>query len=463
MNLILNYFLKKYSFNSNIENFRAKTLLLFLLVGLSLLVVFMIKTIISEDYSSLFIQSVFLFIILGSLILIKAEKHIIVRNSLPVVIILIEIISIFFNFSGAAPFNFFVDEFYLLLAFLVFTSMFACKTIVILNTVLIIGTSITAFIYKKNSFPLEIIDELTLGLSVYILVVIVIFIFSFLYTHTIFKAIKEISDSTDDTKEKNILLEEKNKLLSTQKTELILTKEKAEESDKLKTTFLANMSHEIRTPMNAILGFTEILNTTKLDDKQFEYINIIKNRGNHLLQLINDIIDISKFDTNEIKYIESKCNINILIKDLVKYFKLIIEKDGKSPQLQIIASCGLENGNETLLTDNKRLRQILTNLISNSIKFTASGTIKVSYSKYNENELLFSVKDTGIGIEEDLLPIIFNHFRQADESNTRKFGGTGLGLAISIACIDILDGKIWLESELDKGSEFFFTIPYKSA
>jgi len=459
MRPIINYFLKNYSFSSDIESFRTKTLLSFILVGLSLLIIFIINTIYNKDFSSLFIQIVFLFILLFSLILIKTQKHIVVENGLPVVIILIEINSIFFNFSGASPFNFFVDEFYLLLAFLVFTSMFACKTIVVLNTVLIISTSIVAFIYKKSSFPSEIIDELTLGLSVYILVVIVIFIFSFLYTHTIVKAIKEISDSASDTEEKNILLKEKTELLRQQKAELIIAKEKAEESDKLKTIFLANMSHEIRTPMNAILGFTDILNNSKLDKKQLEYVNVIKSRGNHLLQIIDDIINISKFEANEHKLSETKCNLNTLIKDLVKYFELTLEKENR---LQIKVSYGLKDGGEILLIDATRLRQILINLISNSIKFTPSGTINVSYTKQNNNKLLFSVKDTGIGIKKDLLPIIFDRFRQADESNTREFGGTGLGLAISKACTKLLGGQIWVESEVNKGSEFFFTIRYKS-
>ncbi|MCF6365933.1 MAG: ATP-binding protein [Bacteroidales bacterium] len=460
MKSILKYFLKAYKFNSNIESIRTKSFLLFLLSGLLLLIAFMIKTGVSGNCSSLPVQASFVFLILLSLFFIKRGNQQIVENSLAIIIILVEILSVFLNFSGAAAFNFFVDEFYILLSFLLFTAMFASRFVLGLNTVLVIATSITAFIYKKDDFPPEIISELKFGLSVYIFVILLIFIFSYLYTNIIHTAIKEISDHADDADEKNIQLKKHSDILSKQKEELEKAKKKAEESDKLKSTFLANMSHEIRTPMNAILGFTEILTGTKLDEKQAEYIKIIENSGKHLLELINDIIDISKLESNQLKIEESKCNLNHFIEEMVTFFELSLHKDHKT-NLKITKSLGLEKGEDIILTDTTRLRQILINLTGNAIKFTMSGSINIAYTKQSDNELLFSIKDTGIGISQEQLPIIFERFRQADETTTKKFGGTGLGLAISKACTELLGGKIWAISEKDEGSTFYFTIPYK--
>ncbi len=459
MKSIINYFFKSYKFTSNIESFRVRTFLLFLLVGFLLLIAFTIKTALAGDYSSLPVQMTFLVLILTSLFLMKTGKHVIVGNGLSLIAIFLEIASIFMNFSGAASYNFFVDEFYIVLALILFTAMFASRYILYFNTIIAIATAIIAFMYKKDSFPPEIIGELKFGLGVYIFVILLIFTFSYLYTSMIVKAIKEISDHADDTDEKNTRLEENTDLLKNQKQELKKAKEKAEESDKLKSTFLANMSHEIRTPMNAILGFTEILTETELDKKQTEYINIIKSSGNHLLELINDIIDISKLESNQLQIVESKCNLNNFLKDIKIFFELSLNKNNKA-DLNLELNPGLEKGKDILYTDTTRLRQILINLIGNAIKFTIDGTISISYERI-ENELLFTIKDTGIGIPKEQLPIIFERFRQADETTTKKFGGTGLGLAISKACTELLGGKIWAESEKEKGSSFYFTIPYK--
>jgi len=460
MKSIINFFLKKYDFSSNIESLRTRTFLLFLLVGLALLTAFMIKTVLFKEYSSLPVQVTFLFIISTSLFVMKAGRQQIVGNSLSVIIVLMEIASIFMNFSGAISYNFFVDEFYILLSFLVFTAMFATKFVLFFNTILVIASSIIAFIIKKDDFPAEVVDILRFGLNVYIFVILIIFTFSYLYTSIILNAIKEISNHAQDTEEKNIQLEENSEMLKKQKLELEKAKEKAEESDKLKSTFLANMSHEIRTPMNAILGFTEILTETKLDNKQTEYIKIIENSGKHLLELINDIIDISKLESKQLKIEETKCNLNNFIEDIITFFELSMNKNHKS-DIKIEKFFDFKKGNDIILTDATRLKQILINLIGNAIKFTLSGTVSITYTKKSEDELLFKVKDTGIGIPKTQLPIIFERFRQADETTTKQFGGTGLGLAISKACTELLGGKIWVESEKDKGSTFYFTIPYK--
>ncbi len=460
MKSIINYFLKDYKFNSSIENFEVKALLLFLITAIVFIMLFMTNTIIAKNFGSLYTQYVYLGAGLFSLFLIKKGKYKLVGNVLSLLLVLIEINSIFFNFSNAASCNFFVDEFYLLLIFLFFTTLFADRYILIINTILILVSSIIAYNINKANFPDIILPELHFGIMIYIFTVFTIFLFSYLYTHIILKAITEISDKVQDVELKNNQLLENKIILEKKQIELSIAKEKAEESDKLKSTFLANMSHEIRTPMNGILGFTELLNSTVLDKKQIEYIDIIKNSGEHLLDLINDIIDISKFESNQLKVKESRCNINTLLKEIIHFFQLHLKNVGKS-HLNLNISFGLKNGEDIIYTDSLRLRQIITNLISNSIKFTTSGEINISYTKHKNDKLLFSVKDTGIGMQKNQYEIIFDRFRQVDEGNKRKYGGTGLGLAISKACTELLGGKIWVESEIDKGSIFYFTIPYK--
>lgn len=459
MTYIKNYFFANCKFDSNVENFKTKTLLSSLFIGFLLLVIFMIKTIIFKDFNSLYIQLVFLLIIVVSLYFLRIGKHRIVENSLPVLIVFIEILSIFFNFSGALPFNFFVDEFYLLLAFLLFTAFYASKSILILNTLLIICTSILAFILKKDTFPNNIVDEFSIGLGVYILVVLIIFIISFLYTHIILKAIDEISNKVKDTEIKNIKLAKNKILLETKQIELTKANEKANESDKLKSEFLANMSHELRTPMNSILGFTDILSNSELSEKQKEFINIIENSGKHLLNLIDDIMDVSKLATNKIKPINEGLNLNTLLNEITKYFVLRLKRENKG-HIKIITKYGFSD-NDIIITDSKCLRQIIINLIGNAVKFTLFGEINISYKLEENNKILFCIKDTGIGIKENKIPIIFDKFRQADQTTTRVFGGTGLGLSISKSCVELLGGEIWVKSEIEKGSEFYFTIPYK--
>ena len=239
--------------------------------------------------------------------------------------------------------------------------------------------------------------------------------------------------------------------------DLFNAKEKAEEGDRLKSAFLANMSHEIRTPMNSILGFARILKKSNKTAKQKEqFVDIIEKSGNHLLNLINDIIDLSKIDANQLTVIEKKLNLNIFLLQLSEVFK-----NQLSENVGIVLHRDLPNGSDVIITDETRLQQILTNLIGNAVKFTRSGSIEIGYLIRNDRMIEFSVKDTGIGISEEELSFVFNRFRQADETTTRKYGGTGLGLAISKACTKLLGGEIWVKSELGKGSVFYFTIKYK--
>ena len=238
--------------------------------------------------------------------------------------------------------------------------------------------------------------------------------------------------------------------------ELTKAKEKAEESDRLKSAFLANMSHEIRTPMNGILGFTKLLKEPKLSGKnQQEYINIIEKSGNRMLSIINDIISISKVESGQTEISISETNVNEQIKDLYTFFKHEANQKG----LELTYSNTLNDKEANIKTDKEKLDAILTNLVKNALKFTNEGTIEFGYAKKGEF-LEFFVKDTGTGISENQKELIFERFRQANESVSRNFGGSGLGLTISKAYTELLNGKIWVESEEGKGSTFYFTIPF---
>ena len=247
---------------------------------------------------------------------------------------------------------------------------------------------------------------------------------------------------------------------SQKEKELEIAKERAEESDRLKSSFLANMSHEIRTPMNAIIGFSELLQEDDIPyDTRRQFFNHIKNSGNSLLNLINDIIDFSKIESGELKISRTIFNLNQLFDELHQTFEKIKTGKGKDHiDLQFLK--GLNDEQSVIYTDPFRLKQIITNLVENSLKFTEKGSVIVSY-QLNGGEIIFSIKDTGIGISKDKQDVIFNQFRQADDSHARKYGGTGLGLSISKKLAKLLNGKMWLESTVNVGSSFFISIPYQ--
>ncbi len=238
--------------------------------------------------------------------------------------------------------------------------------------------------------------------------------------------------------------------------ELIIAKEHAEESDRLKSAFLANMSHEIRTPMNGVLGFAELLKEPKLsDEEQKKYISVIQRSGNRLLSIINDIVDISKIEAGQMENSLSEVNVNEKIQDTYNFFKHQTNQKG----IHFSCKSPLPSAQSIIKTDNEKLYAILTNLVNNAIKFTNSGSIEFGYIK-RDVFLEFYVKDTGIGISEANKDIIFERFRQGGKISSKTNEGTGLGLSISKAFVEMLGGKIWVESEEGQGSEFYFTIPY---
>jgi PAS domain S-box-containing protein len=242
--------------------------------------------------------------------------------------------------------------------------------------------------------------------------------------------------------------------------ELIKAKRKAEESDQLKSNFLTNMSHEIRTPMNGIIGFSQLLASQKMDfEKQKEFLDIIQNRSNHLLKIIDDIIDISKIEANKLLIEKQYFNINSMLRNLQTTYELELDNKNEK-QVKLHVDNSFKNQEAQMYSDNTRVEQILSNLLNNAIKFTSEGTITLGCKPYKDKSVLFYVKDTGVGIPEKQQKIIFERFRQADDSISRTYGGTGIGLSISKKLTELLGGKIWFNSEENKGTVFYAAIPY---
>jgi len=241
--------------------------------------------------------------------------------------------------------------------------------------------------------------------------------------------------------------------------ELIAAKEKAEESDRLKTAFLHNMSHEIRTPLNAISGFTGLLKDLDITEEELNsYIQIIQNSSTQLISIVSDILTISSLETRQ----EPISISNVCINDLLDELQAIFSQKAADKNILLCTKPQLTNTQSEIFTDRTKITQVLSNLLTNALKFTQDGFIEVGYY-LKDNFLEFYVKDSGIGINPEFHAKIFERFRQANQSINKLYGGTGLGLAISKAYIELLGGKIWVESEPEKGSTFYFTIPYKRA
>lgn len=249
------------------------------------------------------------------------------------------------------------------------------------------------------------------------------------------------------------------KLVNERTRDLKIAKEKAEESDRLKSSFLANMSHEIRTPMNAIIGFSELLNDPdlKFETKQ-ELIQLINHNSNTLLRLIDDIIDIAKIESGQLSININQCNISELLRNLEITYenkKKLYHKD----HIQIRAEIPNSYKSLIIYSDQFRLEQVISNLIENALKFTDEGTIEFGF-KVNKNMLNFFVKDTGIGISIEQQEVIFQRFSKIEDNKKKLYRGAGLGLAISKNLISLMNGEISVKSELNKGSIFEFTLPY---
>lgn len=239
--------------------------------------------------------------------------------------------------------------------------------------------------------------------------------------------------------------------------ELVEAKEKAVLANKTKSAFLANMSHEIRTPMNGIMGMTEIIKQTKLTNEQIEYVNVINTSANNLLSIINDILDFSKIEAGKIELEQTPIDISEIINEIADL--LVFKADHKKIELITYTKVDVKH---QLLGDPVRLKQIIINFANNAIKFTPEGgevviSAELVETVYDEVELLFKVKDTGVGISKEGMEKLFKPFSQVDASTTRKYGGTGLGLIIAKRLSNQMKGDVAAESEVGKGSTFSFT------
>lgn len=238
--------------------------------------------------------------------------------------------------------------------------------------------------------------------------------------------------------------------------QLVEARNKAEESNKMKSVFMTRMSHEVKTPMNAILGFLDLLALEEEPSTRQDYMRIVTDNANQMLNLIEELLDVSKIDTGQMKIIPEEGNLDVLLHDIHASFMASGSLKGKPVELRISQEQG---GDGTFAMDYVRLRQILNNLIGNAIKFTDQGHVKYGYRVTDEG-LYFFVEDTGIGIPEDQMKNLGKPFQQVhDPKKASKYGGTGIGLAISIELVKLMGGRFWVDSEPGKGSAFQFVIP----
>jgi PAS domain S-box-containing protein len=279
--------------------------------------------------------------------------------------------------------------------------------------------------------------------------------------------ITESKKHEKNLKEKNSEIEAQNEEYKKINQELRQAKEQAEQSDRLKSAFLANMSHEIRTPMNSILGFSDLLKESKLtSDKRTKYISVIEHSGKRMLNIIDDIVLISKIESGNVEIHNFKCNINEQIVSVYDLFKEEIAQKG----INFSYKNALLDSEAIINTDGEKIYAVLVNLIKNAIKFTHKGSVEFGYILKKDSvpaELEFFVRDTGEGVRQEQKELIFERFRQGSEALNRNYEGAGLGLTISKAFVEMLGGRIWVESEVENRALgeigttiFYFTTPY---
>ena len=283
-------------------------------------------------------------------------------------------------------------------------------------------------------------------------------IISILATRTIMKFSEKLEKQNSELESQKNELSSQTNELTEQNIELELQKKQLDEANKLKTNFLSNMSHELRTPLNSVIALSGVLNRRlkdQINEQEYSYIEVIERNGKHLLHLINDILDLSRIEAGKDDIEINKFNLKELLDEIIS----TIEPQAHLKNIQLVLN--ESNNYPHIETDFNKCRHILQNLIGNAIKFTETGKVEIT-SKLTKEHIKIAITDTGIGISEYQINHIFDEFRQADGSTSRKYGGTGLGLAIAKKYANLLEGKIEVKSELGKGSEFTLVIPLKT-
>ena len=341
------------------------------------------------------------------------------------------------------------------LLIIIFSSLLLGRMAAIIMTLLSI-VAVWVMVYLENNGYLIYnpwrIELIARDMSFVILATLVLVVY---YDNILNKYIRDISKSRADYRKINAKLTERNTEIMNINAELTEAMEKSKESDRLKTAFLANLSHEIRTPMNGIVGFSElVLSPESTDEEKQEYNRIIANSCRQLLGVVNDIVDISKIESGVIEIHKREVDLNALLKELYSLHSL----SARQQQIALEMIPGFEDGYAKIITDEVKLQQILNNLVGNALKFTTKGFVKFGYVQKGKM-IEFYVIDSGPGIPKEKQHIIFERFIQTDSGLARRKGGTGLGLAIARAYVEKMGGRIWIQSEPGKGSEFYFSIP----
>lgn len=277
---------------------------------------------------------------------------------------------------------------------------------------------------------------------------------------------KQISDYQALNVEYLALNEELKKSLThiqSMNADLIASENKAVESDRLKSAFLATMNHELRTPLNHILGFSDLVLSGVKPEVMIDYVKKIQESGKNLLSIIEDIFDLALAEHTDIKIRKQNISLKNLCSENMTYFGNLLHSSGKDEQISLVFKPDNEYLSSFILSDRSKINQVLNNLFKNALKFTDSGTIEFGFKMLENNQLRFYIKDTGIGIPSDKQTIIFDWFRQGDDSHTRRYGGVGIGLALSRKLARVLNGELTVKSESGKGSIFCFTFPVELA
>lgn len=312
---------------------------------------------------------------------------------------------------------------------------------------------------NKDMIVAEYTKRQRLIRNFFIIVTALLLLLFIILIRNYFQNIKNNKQLSSQKEELEIHRNRLEQLVKERTSELEKAKDKAEESDRLKSSFLANMSHEIRTPLNSILGYSDLIcNTVQSDENKKTLIANIYQSSNTLMKLIDDIIDIAEIESGQIKIAKENCSAIKLFENVNSVYD---EETLSYMNKQIKFTVDYPENDIILHTDPLRIHQILVNLVDNALKFTEHGEVKIGLQNHSEeNSVTFFVKDTGIGLTKEKKEIIFRRFSKIEEDKKKIYRGAGLGLAISKSLVELLSGKIWCESELNKGSVFFFTIPF---